>query len=436
MPKYPKPELLCPAGSFEKMKYAFAYGADAVYAGVPMFSLRARENRFKIEEVAEAVSYARKLKKTIYLTANIFAHNIKLEPFMKAFEQMVQLNPDGFIMSDPGLLMLVRQKYPQAVLHLSTQANNVNWAQAKFWHESLGVKRIILSRELSLKEIAEIHRQVPEVELEAFVHGSICMAYSGRCLLSNYFAARDPNQGVCAHSCRWSYKVKKAENTEDFGEYLRSEYQDIEGEYVLEETNRPGETMEIDEDEYGTYIMNSRDMCAVEYLKELMEAGVMSFKIEGRNKTLHYLTTVTRVYRDAIDRMYAGEPPLPAHLDELASASNRGFIPGFLLGPLGANSEEYKKISYQTHLYVGVVRAFNNDEAWAEVELKNRLVKGEEIDFITPEGVFSQSVQSMWYSDDVNKNDLGEAHGGYKNIRLALSRPITEFSLLRKKISP
>ena len=286
-----KLELLFPAGNLEKLKYAIAYGADAVYAGVPMFSLRARENQFTWEDLAEAVEYCHARGKKIYFTANIYAHNMKIKPFMASFAKMLSMKPDAYIMSDPGLIDLVHTEYPEAEIHLSVQANNTNWAQVKFW-QKIGVKRIILSRELSLKEVQEIHENCPDMELEFFVHGAICMAYSGRCLLSNYFSHRDPNQGTCSHSCRWEYKVFKRDVTDEdlYDSTGRpEEYIPLTGEFYLEERERPGEIMPIDEDEYGTYIMNSRDICLISYLKELKDAGIVSFKVEGRSKTVNYL---------------------------------------------------------------------------------------------------------------------------------------------------
>ncbi len=235
-----KLELLMPAGNLEKLKWAIAYGADAVYAGVPMFSLRARENQFTWETLAEAVEYCHSRGKKIYFTANIYAHNLKIKPFIANFQKMMDMKPDAFIMSDPGLIYLVKKDFPEAEVHLSVQANNTNWAQAEFW-KSMGITRIILSRELSLREVKEIHEMVPDIELEFFVHGAICMAYSGRCLLSNYFSHRDPNQGTCSHSCRWEYKVfaKDASPEELYDSTGRPEdYQELTGEFYLEERER------------------------------------------------------------------------------------------------------------------------------------------------------------------------------------------------------
>lgn len=278
------------------MKYAFAYGADAVYVGAPMFSLRARTNSFTMEQLKEAVDYVRALpgNKKIYFTANIYAHNVKIKPFLAQFQKMVEMKPDAFIMADPGLIYLVKKDFPDVEIHLSVQANNTNWAQARFWKEQ-GISRIILSREISLKEMKEIHEQVPDIELEAFCHGAICMAYSGRCLISNYLSSRDPNQGTCSHSCRWEYKVFKDEKTEAELEVVTGrpeEYEELTGNFYLEEEGKAGYLMEIDEDEHGTYLMNSRDLCAIDYIREMADAGIVSFKVEGRNKTVNYLASV------------------------------------------------------------------------------------------------------------------------------------------------
>lgn len=286
-----------PAGSFEKMKFAFAYGADAVYVGAPMFSLRARTNSFTMEQLKDAVSYVRALpgNKKIYFTANIYAHNIKIKPFLAQFRKMVEFGPDAFIMSDPGLIYLVRQEFPQVEIHLSVQANNTNWAQVAFWKEHANITRVILSREISIREMKEIHEAVPDIELEAFAHGAICMAYSGRCLISNYLSNRDPNQGTCSHSCRWEYNVFKDEMSEAELETVTGrpeDYEKLTGNFYLEEKENPGHLMEIDEDEHGTYLMNSRDLCAIDYLQEMVDAGIISFKIEGRNKTVNYLVSV------------------------------------------------------------------------------------------------------------------------------------------------
>lgn len=271
-----KPELLMPAGDLQKAKYAIAFGADAIYAGVPVFALRAKENKFDIKQVREVVEYAHSKGTKVHLTINIYPHNEKIEPFLEAMKQMVDVAPDAFIVSDPGVLDLVKEHFPDVELHLSVQQNNVNWASARFWGKQ-GISRIILARELSLKEVREIVEKNPYMEFEYFVHGSMCIAYSGRCLLSHYLSGRDANQGVCTQPCRWQYKVYKEEEPNYKTNSSRPNpetYKRINGNYVIEERLRPGEYHPIEEDENGSYIMNSRDMCIIDYLENLMDAGV------------------------------------------------------------------------------------------------------------------------------------------------------------------
>jgi len=343
-----KLELLMPAWDMEKLKFAFAYWADAVYVWVPMFSLRARTNAFTLDTLNWAVEYVRALpwNKKIYFTANIYAHNMKIKPFMAQFKKMIEMKPDAFIMADPWLIYLVRKEFPEIEIHLSVQANNTNWAQAIFWKE-LWIKRIILSREISIKEMKEIHEVVPEIELEAFVHWAICMAYSWRCLISNYLSNRDPNQWTCSHSCRWEYKVFKDEKSEAELETLTwrpEEYEELTWNFYLEEKERPWELMEIDEDQYWTYLMNSRDLCAIDYLKDLVDAWIISFKVEWRNKTVNYLASVWLAYREALDKIEAWEDYDTQKLaEELFSIANRWYIPGFLAWNPNANAQFYEK---------------------------------------------------------------------------------------------
>lgn len=360
------PELLLPAGDLDKLQIAFQYGADAVYAGVPAFSLRTKENEFDLEKVREAITMTRKLKKTIYLTLNIYPRNRKLPLLSRAIQKLAELSPDAFIVADPGVIMICKELAPAIPLHLSVQANNVNWASAQFWHRQ-GVSRIILSREISLPEIREIHEKNPTLELEFFVHGSICMAYSGRCLLSSYFLNRDANQGICAQSCRWKYKM------------------------YLEEEKRPGEFIPVEEDDEGTYIMNSKDLCLIKYLHELRDAGIESFKVEGRNKTIHYVATVAKAYRRALDDMNQGKPFDEDLLVELRKASNRGFIPGFLTKENEIFSQDYERnATHQTHEFVGVVREIVHDhqKAFARIEVKGRMDSPVEVEVMTPQDEF------------------------------------------------
>ncbi|OIO52555.1 hypothetical protein AUJ78_01210, partial [Candidatus Peregrinibacteria bacterium CG1_02_41_10] len=320
-------ELLSPAGSLDKLKIALEYGADAVYAGLPDFSLRAKTTEFNASSLEEGIRYTKKLDKKIYLTLNIFAHNDKLKTFQKQISFLKKTQPHAVIFSDPGLFSLLREKLPQQELHLSTQANCTNWKHAEFWFKQ-GVKRIILARELTLKEISEIHRKVPKLELEIFVHGAMCMSYSGRCLLSLFLTGRDANQGDCAHACRWQYKVHTSplpsllrrgeipapliEGGEET--YLPPLPRENRGRVTtsslakggqrgvfLEEEFRPGEFIPLEEDQHGTYLFSSKDLCMIEYLAKMQKAGICSLKIEGRSKTAYYVAAVTRAYRQALD---------------------------------------------------------------------------------------------------------------------------------------
>ncbi|MFA5916651.1 MAG: U32 family peptidase C-terminal domain-containing protein [Candidatus Gracilibacteria bacterium] len=453
-----KLELLLPAGNMEKLKFAFAYGADAVYVGVPMFSLRARTNEFTIETLKDAINYTRNLPgdKKIYFTANIYAHNLKIKPFLAQFKKMYEMKPDAFIMADPGLIYLVKKEFPDVIIHLSVQANNTNWAQAEFW-QSMGIKRIILSREISIREIKEIHEKVPNMELESFVHGAICMAYSGRCLISNYLSNRDSNQGTCSHSCRWEYKVFKDEKSEEELETATGrpkDYNCLTGNYYLEEKGRPGELMDIDEDEYGTYLMNSRDLMAIDYIQELKDAGVISFKVEGRNKTINYLASVGLAYRKALDAIETGVNYDSKELaEELFSIANRGYIPGFLAGNPNHNAQFYEQNGgFQTKIFCGIVRGYDKKEHLARIEVKNIFKIGEEIEFLNPNGVFVEKIEkihkinvinhslgkNLEIGDSFNKKYVTEeesAHGGGYEVWINCSKDPGEFAIIRKNMS-
>ena len=452
-----KLELLMPAWDFEKLKFAFAYWADAVYVWAPMFSLRARTNRFTLDTLQESVDYVRSLwtDKKIYFTANIYAHNIKIKPFMAQFKKMVDMKPDAFIMADPGLINLVRKEFPDVEIHLSVQANNTNWAQVQFWKE-IGIKRIILSREISIREMREIHEQVPDIELEAFVHGAICMAYSGRCLISNYLSSRDPNQGTCSHSCRWEFKVFKDEKTEAEIETVTwrpEEYEELTGNFYLEERERKGDLMEIDEDEYGTYLMNSRDLCAIDYIKDLTDAGIISFKVEGRNKTVNYLASVGLAYREALDAVEAGREYDSQKLaDQLFSIANRWYIPGFLAGNPWANAQFYERNGgFQTKIFLWIVRGYDEEKKMARVEVKNRFDLGQEIEFISPTKRWIEESKEIykilhtnhsrkWGEDFLPSVKFGDdhveqveaAHGGSYEVWINAQENPWEFAIIRK----
>lgn len=377
------PELLMPAGSLEKLKYAYTYGADAVYVGVPLFSLRARENEMTYEDLAEGIKIARANNKKIYLTANIFARNLKLKPFREHFKKWVDLKPDAFIMSDPGLMMVAKEIDPNVNIHLSVQSNCMNWQSVKFWQQQ-GATRIILSRELRLEEIKEIHERVPDIELEAFVHGSICIAYSGRCLLSHYMSYRDANQGVCDNSCRYGYNVYKADAPK-------------EEEYYLEDLRNKGEFYQIDEDENGTYIMNAKDLCVIEHLKELRDAGICSFKVEGRTKSVYYAAMVSRIYRKAIDDMMAGKPFDKNLLLELDKVANRGYHKGFVVGNVSHHSQEYKHSTSRnfSQRFAGIVLGESEKPGYVKIESRHRVRSGDEIEIISPNDSHKVTVGSI-----------------------------------------
>ncbi|EKE28603.1 MAG: hypothetical protein ACD_3C00040G0004 [uncultured bacterium (gcode 4)] len=429
-----KLEFLMPAWNLEKMKYAIAYWADAVYAWVPMFSLRARENQFSWEDLATAVTYCHERWVKIYFTANIYAHNAKIKPFIEAFKKMYALKPDAFIMSDPGLIWIIRKEFPEAELHLSVQANNTNWAQAKFWH-GIWIKRIILSREISLREIKEIHENCPEMELEFFVHWAICMAYSGRCLLSNYMAHRDPNQWTCAHSCRWEYKVYKNEiSNEDLYDttWRPTNYVPLEWEFYLEERERKWELLPIDEDEFWTYIMNSRDMCLIDYIEELKDAWIISFKVEWRSKTINYLAWVWRGYKKAVEAVEKWEKYDAVELSkELFAISNRGYIPGFVVGDLWDKSIYFEKnAELKEEEFIWIVRWYDEESKMAEIEVKNRFDLGDQLRVISPDSQFNMTVDTIVDP----KGELKEAaHGGSFKVFLNMPNNPWEWALLRKK---
>ena len=412
------PELLLPAGGLERMRAAFDYGADAVYAGSPRYSLRARNNEFaKLDVLEQGIQEAHQRNKKFFLTVNTLPHNAKLKTFMADMEPLIAMQPDALIMADPGLIMNVRERWPDMPIHLSVQANTTNWWGVKFW-QKIGVERIILSRELSMEEIAEIRQQCPDIELEVFVHGALCIAYSGRCLLSGYFNHRDPNQGTCTNACRWDYKVHDTE-TDEMGdakllhgfnfnqaqEEANAAFEGINGQqrhpaankiFLIEEGNRPGELMPIMEDEHGTYIMNSKDLRAIEQVAKLAEIGVDSLKVEGRTKSVYYVARVAQAYRKAIDDAVAGKPFDYSLLAELEGLANRGYTSGFL--------ERHQTKDYQNYLsghslakqsqFVGQVVEVDA-EGWATIEVKNRFAVGDTLEIIHPQGNQIVSLASM-----------------------------------------
>ncbi len=423
------PELLAPAGSFEKMEYAFAYGADAVYAGIPRFSLRARENDFTEEKYLEALQYARRKNKKLYLTMNIFPHNRKVDSFSNMLARVARAKPDGLIMADPGMIMVAREKHPELPVHLSTQSNTINWQTVRFW-QKIGVKRIILSRELSIDEIKEIRQHVPEMELETFIHGAICIAYSGRCLLSNYFTHRDANQGTCTNACRWEYNVhgEPAQLQKE-----QDSYQPEKINYYLEETTRPGELMAVDEDEHGTYIMNAKDLSTIHILKELIDSGVDSIKIEGRTKSQYYLSSITRAYRWALDYYKEGREVPEAVLQEVYAVANRGYVTGFLERNPGENGQNYEEShsSVQSRRFAGLIDAWDKEKELARIKVRNRFKIGDTLELVTPAETIPFQLKNM-------RNELGEeletAHGGGVDVFIPLPKEPVPYAILRQVV--
>jgi U32 family peptidase len=405
------PELLLPAGSLEKMRTAYAYGADAVYAGQPRYSLRARNNEFALEQLQTGIAEAHALGKKFFVASNIMPHNAKLKTYLSDMTPVIAMKPDALIMADPGLIMMVREKWPDIPVHLSVQANTVNYMGVKFW-QKIGLTRVILSRELSLDEIAQIRDLCPDMEIEVFVHGALCIAYSGRCLLSGYFNHRDPNQGTCTNSCRWDYKVTAGEDGDngdiksagtidfDFNAALREADSQPEQQpgfqrhpaadqvYLIEEQERPGQLMPIMEDEHGTYIMNSKDLRAVEHIERLVGIGVDSFKVEGRTKSLYYVARTAQVYRKAIDDAVAGKAFDLSLLGELEGLANRGYTSGFYQRHQTHETQNYLRGHSESSRsqYVGDITAFDESSGMAEVLVKNRFQVGDRLEIIHPSG--------------------------------------------------
>ncbi|MBX3640704.1 MAG: tRNA 5-hydroxyuridine modification protein YegQ [Nitrosomonas sp.] len=405
------PELLLPAGSLEKMRTAYAYGADAVYAGQPRYSLRARNNEFALEQLKTGIAEAHALGKKFFVASNIMPHNAKVKTYLADMAPVIAMKPDALIMADPGLIMMVREEWPDIPVHLSVQANTVNYMGVKFW-QSIGLTRVILSRELSLDEIVQIRDLCPDMEIEVFVHGALCIAYSGRCLLSGYFNHRDPNQGTCTNSCRWDYKVTAGEEGDngdiqsagaidfDFNAALHEADSQMNQQpdfkrhpaadqvYLIEEKERPGQLMPIMEDEHGTYIMNSKDLRAVEHIERLVRIGVDSFKVEGRTKSLYYVARTAQVYRKAIDDAVAGKAFDLSLLGELEGLANRGYTSGFYQRHQTHETQNYLRGHSESSRsqYVGDITAFDESSGMAEVLVKNRFQIGDRLEIIHPSG--------------------------------------------------
>lgn len=431
-----RPELLSPAGSLKHMRFAYAYGADAVYAGQPRYSLRVRNNEFSKEEIlASGIEEAHARGKLFFLASNIAPHNSKLKTYIRDLEPIIDMGPDALIMSDPGLIMMVRDRWPEQAIHLSVQSNVVNYAAVKFW-QAMGLKRIILSRELSLKEVGEIREQCPDMELETFVHGALCIAYSGRCLLSGYMSHRDSNQGACTNTCRWKYDVHEAKETAT-GDILalsetRSGKENPLPVMLLEEENRPGELMPAYEDEHGTYIMNSKDLRAVQHVEKLTELGIDSFKIEGRTKSVYYVARTTQVYRKAIDDALAGRPFDMKLMDELEGMANRGFTEGFYRRHPPGEYQNYERgfSTSDRQQFVGAI--IGCDDNWLTVDVRNRFETNDHLQLMTTRGNLSFNLPAIVGSDG-KSCDVAPGSGHIVKIPLPEGiKPgcIDEFSLL------
>ena len=404
-----KPELLIPASSLEVLKTAVLFGADAVYIGGEAFGLRAKAKNFSHEDMKEGIAFAHARNVRVHVTANILAHNGDLAGAEKYFEELRELSPDALIIADPGMFMLAKRICPEIDIHISTQANNTNYMTYRFWHE-LGAKRVVCARELSLKEIREIRENIPaDMEMESFIHGSMCISYSGRCLLSSFLAGRDANQGACTHPCRWKYAVM--------------------------EESRPGEYFPVYENERGTYIFNSKDLCMIEHIPELIAAGIDSFKIEGRMKTALYVAAVARTYRRAIDDYLESEEKYRANMDwykeEIAKSVHRQFTTGFYFGKPDENTQIYNSSTYvNEYVYLGIIEEVSKERG-ARIEQKNKFCTGDEIEILKPDG---QNIAVRVLSLTTQEGEEVEsAPHPRQALWVKLSRPGEKFDLLRVK---
>ena len=404
-----KVELLVPAGSLEVLKVAVDYGADAVYIGGQAYGLRAKADNFSIEEMKKAVKYAHAKNAKVYVTANIFAHNYDIEGMKAYFEQLKDTGVDAVLVSDPGIFMLAKEIMPDMELHISTQANNTNYLTYNFWY-NMGAKRVVTARELSLVEIKQIREHIPEdMEIESFMHGAMCISYSGRCLLSSYFTGRDANRGACTHPCRWKY-------------------------HIVEET-RPGEYMPVNEDDRGTYIFNSKDLCMIEHIPEMIDAGIDSFKIEGRMKTALYVATVARTYRKAIDD-YMESPELyrsnmEYYKSEIAKCTYRQFTTGFYFGKTDQDSQIYDNNTYiKNCTYIGNVQEVTEDGLVA-FEQKNKFSVGEEIECMNFDGTNTVCRVEEVYNDRMEP--MESAPHPKMQLYVKLDRPVSAGMILRRQ---
>lgn len=404
----PAPELLAPAGDTERMRIAFAYGADAVYAGQPAFSLRGRENGFKtVADIRAGIEEAHSLGKLFYVASNLFPHNAKIAPFQQAIADIVEAKPDALIMADPGMIAWVRREFPHIPVHLSVQAHTINWITADFWHQ-MGVSRIILARELKLREVAEIRNRVPTLELEVFVHGAVCMASSGRCMISNYMEYRDANQGNCNNACRFPYELTATSPDLPTGESIR-----------------------VTEDEHGTYLFNARDLCALPILDQVVASGVASLKIEGRTRSPYYLAQVVHGYRLALDAIAQGNPIPPEAMAAVYGTDARGWMSGFYTSedPIPQNLSHEREGALQAEV-VAQIRSY--DKNTAQISVRNRIRHGDSLELLTPQGVSQVTVEALI-------NHRGEAaeilHGGMENCKIRFqAQEVPAYSFLVRRL--
>lgn len=404
-----KVELLAPAGNLEKLKMAIVYGADAVYIGGQRFGLRASADNFSMEDMQEGLKFAHERGCKVYVTVNIIPHNEDLVGLPEYIKQLDELGVDAVIVSDPGIFSIVRKTAPDMEIHISTQANNTNYGSAKFWYE-LGAKRIVVARELSLEEIKGISDNTPEdLDIEAFVHGAMCISYSGRCLLSNYMTGRDSNKGACSHPCRWKYH--------------------------LVEEKRPGEYYPVYEDERGTYIFNSKDLCLISHIPELVQAGIFSFKLEGRMKSSFYVATVVSAYRKAIDAYFADPENYkfdPEWLVELSKASHREYTTGFYFNKTTGADQIYNTSSYiREYDFVGMVLEYDKETKIAKIEQRNRMIVGDEIEVVGPgKGYFVQTVE---YMENEERESIRTAPHAQMLVYMPMKNDVGEYTILRRK---
>jgi putative protease len=405
---YRKPELLIPANSLEVLKIAVIYGADAVYIGGEAFGLRANAKNFSLEDMKEGIEFAHKHDVKVYVTSNIIAHNKDLEGVREYFRELKDVKPDAVIIADPAIFTIAKEDLGDMELHISTQANNTNYGTYNFWH-SLGAKRVVSARELSLEEIKEIRNNIPDdLEIETFIHGAMCISYSGRCLLSSFMTGRDANQGACTHPCRWKYAVV--------------------------EEKRPGEYMPVYENERGTYIFNSKDLCMIEYIPELIDAGIDSLKIEGRMKTALYVATVARTYRMAIDDFKKDKEyytsRIPFYKEEIAKCTYRQYTTGFFFGKPNENTQVYDANTYvKDYVYLGIIG--DKTEYGYEIEQRNKFSLMEEIEVMKPNGEnIMVKVKSI---KDENGVDMESAPHPKQKLYIDLSVELDKYDIIRKK---